>query len=945
MTVNRGSEDELTGLQNRVSFLRLANEVISRKEEKDLAAVYLRLLNLGAYNVRNGVVAGDEALLTLAKILLENVEASRLGRFSNGSFMALLPADQVETIVDDIMRELPTSSEVGGLTAKAGYCVIKDDLTVEAAMDRARYAFEDIRYDSPAWSRLFDKGLETAFERRAYVVDHLDDAIVRGEIRAFAQPIVRVMTGKICEVEVLARWESEQYGFLRPDEFVPELERTQMIHRMDAEVVRLACKQWAEAKAEGTNVPFGINLSRLDFELTDIFGVVTDAMATYGVPVDQVHIEVTESALAHSNSLLTAGIERFREAGFELYLDDFGSGYSSLRVLEGRHFDVVKLDMSLLQEVEDNERARVIVADAVSMVKRLALQTLCEGVETEEQYMFLKAVGCEKAQGYYFGKPSSHEEIMQELRWSVKDREGAEDTRYYDAVGRVNLMDGTRSNVQGIEAASFMATQPFAIAEVKGNDQVSFMAANAAFQRVIARADGISLTELERRLYDDYGDIRMKGLYAASKARQMGIPQQFDFLAFGSFCTVSVTFIEHSKGRSAYLVEVLSVTRYSQYNNFRTLESSMRFLYTIFKRIDLLDLTDNTWTNIYLNVPRYNAIQTDSTPAEEIEAFARTFIHPDDQRHFLEFYDLTTIDERLAQVATPYLADTFFTLSDTNRYDDQLFMIIPTDLYGHKQVLSCMKNHDVPTAGAAYQSGSARISDEVLLSGILKATDRCIFWKDEHRRFVGANSEFMEYNGLEDILEIRGKTDEELGWNRYNPRFKEDELDVLKGDSIVGAKGLVVHGDELRNIRITRRPLMNEGRVVGIIGYFTDTGRHVSYEEVVEEIRQQVLDRKYKVVTILGDPVVMEGGLLRTNIARSGVMVVEPGEREREWLGRRITRGFDDDQLEHFRDLILEARAHKVEAAVVCHPKIMETMETLALGLPILDASRVAVFV
>jgi aspartate/glutamate racemase len=138
---------------------------------------------------------------------------------------------------------------------------------------------------------------------------------------------------------------------------------------------------------------------------------------------------------------------------------------------------------------------------------------------------------------------------------------------------------------------------------------------------------------------------------------------------------------------------------------------------------------------------------------------------------------------------------------------------------------------------------------------------------------------------------------------------------------------------------------MNEGRVVGIIGYFTDTGRHVSYEEIVEEIRQQVLDRKYKVVTILGDPVVMEGGLLRTNIARSGVMVVEPGEREREWLGRRITRGFDDDQLEHFRDLILEARAHRVEAAVVCHPKIMETMETLALGLPILDASRVAVFV
>ncbi|MDO4807676.1 MAG: EAL domain-containing protein, partial [Coriobacteriales bacterium] len=756
------------------------------------------------------------------------VHTKVLGRFeSSGGFAALMLTRDVEHMLEAINRELPSADEADGLVLKGGYCKLKSRATFEDAMVRARYALEDIRYTGHAFSRLFDQGIETVYNRRTYVVEHLDEAIARGEIRAYAQSIVRVLTGMICEVEVLARWESEEYGFLRPDEFVPELERRQLIHKLDAEVVRLACKQWSEASKRGINVPFGINLSRLDFELCDMFEVVTNAMLKYNVPVDQVHIEITESALAHSSSKLNEGISKFRKAGFKLYLDDFGSGYSSLQVLEGTSFDVVKLDMSLLREVEENERARVIVADAISMVKRLNLQTLCEGVETYDQYLFLQAVGCEKAQGYYFGKPMRHEEIMAHLDQTASRHETAEMQRYYDSLGKVNLIDGTRTSIYGVEAAHFQGTQPFAIIEIRGQS-FKFLSANTAFYRFAQKYGCSRLEDFSHLISRSAPAIRNKILYVASKTQSKRTAQQIDFVIEGSFYTVGLTFVEDSDGKEAYLVEILSVTKYSQFNNFRLLEQSMSFLYTIFKRIDLLDVTDQTWRNIYLNVPRYNALRAGATPQDEIDAFCDTFIHPDDQARFLRFYDLDTVGDRIRQSSTTHVADVFFALSE-NRYEEQLFMIIPAHMDGHTQYLSCMRDLDLEGLERQRESVAGHLSDDVLLSGILDITERYVFWKDSKLRFLGANSRFLEYYGLSSVEAILGKTDEDLGWT-HNPHFAKDEQRVLRGEKVLGATGRTVRADgQMRSISISKMPLWSEGEVIGLVGFMVDTGPYAEH--------------------------------------------------------------------------------------------------------------------
>lgn len=826
----RNSVDALTSLPSREAFFSSVARLLAHAETEGFSMVFMRLENLGSYSLRYGAAEGDAAVRLAADQLKQRVPIKHLGRYESGSFVALLPTDRVASVIEELSESLPTHEEADGLACKAGYCELRKDFELNETMQRARYAYEDIRYNVRVNSRRFDEGLERAYMRRSYCVDHLDEAIERGEIRAYAQPIIRVLTGMICEVEILARWESEEFGFLRPDEFVPELERNQLIHKLDAEVVRLACKQWKEASDLGINVPFGINLSRLDFELADMYEVVTEAMRTYDVPVEQVHVEITESAFSHSSELLSLGIDRFRKAGFKLYLDDFGSGYSSLSVLEGTMFDVVKLDMSLLQEVEVNERARVIVADAVSMVKRLALQTLCEGVETEDQFLFLKAVGCEKAQGYYFSKPMSHEEIMSHLHETAERHERPEDTRYYDSIGKVNLIDGTRSTTQGIEAAHFMGTQPFAIVEVL-DQHVHFLLANSAFRRFISKSRARSIEEIEERLSGDMSDVRNKGVYAASKAMATGMPQQFDFIAEGQVCTLGLTHVETSESRQAFLLEVLSVTRYSQYNNFKVLEQSLGFLYTIFKRIDLLDLTDNTWHNIYLNVPRYNALRVDETPDDEIEAFCKTFIHPDDQQHFMRFYDLNTVDQRLVESPTNHLADVFFAVGENDRYDLYIFMLIPVQMDGHRQFLSCMRDLDLDLdlAGMARErlSGDDRVSDEVLLSGILDVTDRNIFWKDNYRRFLGANRRFLDYYGLVGVSDILGKRDDELSWATNSERFVDDEMRVLRGERVINTRGTTIRGDgQLRDIEVAKMPLVRDGRVVGLVGFFRDLGPH-----------------------------------------------------------------------------------------------------------------------
>ena len=178
------------------------------------------------------------------------------------------------------------------------------------------------------------------------------------------------------------------------------------MHKLDGYVIRKVCAELKRRTERGEeSVPVSLNLSRLDFELTDIVRVIDDAVDEYKVPKDMLRFELTESLIAVDMEAMKHEAARLREHGFKVWMDAFGAGYSSLKVLKDFALDGLKIDMDMIKSIND-DRAHIIVSAIINMAKQLGMPALSKGVETKEQLDFLKKAGCELAQGYLFGRPA-----------------------------------------------------------------------------------------------------------------------------------------------------------------------------------------------------------------------------------------------------------------------------------------------------------------------------------------------------------------------------------------------------------------------------------------------------------------------------------------------------------------------------------------------------------
>ena len=210
---------------------------------------------------------------------------------------------------------------------------------------------------------------------KSYVREHFDEALDLGYIKVYYQPVIRTLTGKLCGFEALARWESPTHGRLSPADFIPALEEARLIHRLDAYVVEQVAKLHHNLTSnDQPTLPVSFNLSRLDLALMDCPAVIEDIVRRYSLPRSLFHVEVTENALVENAGLIQDGVQRFRELGYEVWLDDFGSGYSSLNVLKDYKFDELKLDMAFLRTF--NEASTKIIRSSVCLAKVFNKRTI-----------------------------------------------------------------------------------------------------------------------------------------------------------------------------------------------------------------------------------------------------------------------------------------------------------------------------------------------------------------------------------------------------------------------------------------------------------------------------------------------------------------------------------------------------------------------------------------
>ena len=284
------------------------------------------------------------------------------------------------------------------------------------AIDRARYAAHLIKNRFSTIYAEYDKTMSEEYHKRLYIVNNIDNAVNNGWIVPFYQPVVWSDTEELCGFEALARWKDPIYGQLSPIEFIPVLEEYRLIHKLDKSIFESVCRDMRWALDDGKPVvPVSLNFSRLDFELMDAVQELEDIVARYRIPKEMIHVEVTESALTDNFLKLNAAMNRIKELGYSLWLDDFGSGYSSLNVLKDYQFDVIKIDMRFLSNFESSEKSRTLIDCIVQMADRIHMLTLTEGVETEAQAEFLNKIGCGRLQGYLFGKPIPKEDVYSRI--------------------------------------------------------------------------------------------------------------------------------------------------------------------------------------------------------------------------------------------------------------------------------------------------------------------------------------------------------------------------------------------------------------------------------------------------------------------------------------------------------------------------------------------------
>ncbi|WP_050008221.1 EAL domain-containing protein [Butyrivibrio sp. WCE2006] len=465
--------DQLTGLPNLYSFRKEAQKLMdSRKNrEREFVIIYFDIQNFKSYNARYGFEAGDRFLQNIAKHISKIFPELMVARFSDDHFVVLAYYDSIESRIDDLGRRVKSYNPDAGVDLRAGiYEIDPDDMDISIACDRARIACNSIKKNYDSIFRYYDKELGIQLELAHYIIHHIGDAVLHGYIQVYYQPVVRVITGRVCGFEALARWVDPVHGFLMPGVFIPILEDAHLIYKLDTYIIRQVCQDLKELMDMGLKPhPVSVNLSRTDFHQKDMYRVVNDAVGMFNIPKNLIHVEVTESALDDNQDVLKGTIDKFRRGGYQVWMDDFGSGYSSLNLLKDYEFDVLKFDMKFLQNFGSNPKETAIWENVINMAEEIGIQTLAEGVETIEAWDFLKRVGCEKAQGYFFGRPMTKEECLDYLdeckeitRQSVaeKDEEALDHNKKIIELKKEDDDPAEEERIGSIDDELFMAESP-----------------------------------------------------------------------------------------------------------------------------------------------------------------------------------------------------------------------------------------------------------------------------------------------------------------------------------------------------------------------------------------------------------------------------------------------------------------------------------------------------
>lgn len=513
-------------------------------------------------------------------------------------------------------------------------------------------------------------------ELEKHIESHIEEAIAEKQVKVYLQPNVRGLTQRVCGAEALSRWIDPKYGMIYPGDFISVLEKTLKIHLLDLYVFREICKNLGERlERKETVFPISLNFSRLDFNIGDFLDQLELIVEQYHVPKNLLHIEVTESVVMHNEGYMKYVVKKLHELGYQVWMDDFGSGYSSLNLLKEFEFDTFKIDMRFLSDM--GKKSLIIIYSILYMAKEIGIHTVAEGVETEEQFRFLKHAGCERMQGYYFGRPEPMENWLSDLI----EKNGVESRKedyLFDQVGLVNIISPTPFVLDRLDDSpniyGFETVIPIAVCSETGG-KICHLNFTEPYRD--------NLLDLGYAGTHDFQDaLNNRKVLLAEKIRDIMMlardsmeVESMDFISSGKHCHLQVRLVTSMDECFIYLIRIDVLTNNRVFRKIKDMNDTLRTLYSVYDMVILLNLRSDTLLPVYM-CELFDRIKESENLSAEINKYVYKNVHPEDKEHCRAFLNPQDMWERLKDSEEGFLLSYFRSRNKHGKFVWKRFVLV-----------------------------------------------------------------------------------------------------------------------------------------------------------------------------------------------------------------------------------------------------------------------------
>ena len=420
--------DNLTGILNRDGFKAEAASLLRRYPDNRYCLIEFDIDDFKFLNTSYGYEQGDRLLCALADCIQSKYNGDQLcARISSDDFVILVK--QSPELVDKLRNLLADTLHLAFLNISefitftiGAYELPEDCANIQTVMDKANMAHKNAKAEGKSISLWYDEMLLDKLNWENQLTKRMRKALGNGEFKMYLQPKYSLDDLKIYNAEALVRWDIPDEGTVCPDQFIPLFERNGSIAEIDFYILEKACAYIRKyLDTFGTEFLISVNFSRVTIYQQRCYSTILEITDRFQIPHNCIEIEITESAFNGISELIVQKIRNLQKEGFMISMDDFGSGYSSLNLLNKLPIQVLKLDQEFLREYGTEGKAKNVISCVTELAHTLDMKVVCEGVEKQEHVDFLKKIGCDYGQGYFFSKPIPEEEFLAKLEQSARE--------------------------------------------------------------------------------------------------------------------------------------------------------------------------------------------------------------------------------------------------------------------------------------------------------------------------------------------------------------------------------------------------------------------------------------------------------------------------------------------------------------------------------------------